>query len=155
MAPFSCGEVVDANRLNVQLLAAVPAFGLVFAGAKLGAKLWFAVRTRRVRSAGAVLADAGLLLNDLERLLVLDDGALGGSDALDDGSGSDGSGSSSSAEALSAEGLGELCVSLHRYQGLLDTAAISSRGVPKLLRSSAQDAKHVRTLPMSIIMKQN
>jgi len=32
-------EVVDSNRLNVQLLAAVPAFGLVFAGAKVGAKV--------------------------------------------------------------------------------------------------------------------
>lgn len=37
-------EVVDSNRLNVQLLAAVPAFGLAFAGAKVGAK----VNTERI-----------------------------------------------------------------------------------------------------------
>ena len=100
-------------------------------------QFWFAVRTRRVRSAGAVLMDAGAVLADLERLLALDD---------DETVAAEGSSSVSGQSVLSAEGLGELCVGLHRYQELLDTAALSSRGVPKLLRSSSEDAKNVRGL---------
>jgi len=117
------------------------------------------VRTRRVRSAGAVLADAGVVLGDLERLLALDGSSS--SSGCDDWSPSLSRGSSlsenttealevgrahtasSRSDVLSAQGLGELCVGLHRYQELLDTAAISSRGVPKMLRFSSENAKQV------------
>jgi len=106
------------------------------------------VRTRRVRSAGAVLADAGVVLGDLERLLALGGSSSSSSDipantTIEASGVRSTSSPRSKSDVLSAQGLGELCVGLHRYQGLLDTAAISSRGVPKMLRSSSENAKQV------------
>ena len=64
-------SLVDANRLNVQLLASVPALLLLVGGSRLSWALVHRLRTRGLRSMREVHAEMGERLTRLERCLVL------------------------------------------------------------------------------------
>eukprot|EP00966_Prymnesium_polylepis_P112853 2610376-Prymnesium_polylepis.1 len=64
-------DLVDANRLNVQLLASVPALLLVALGARLFFASLYTLRSRDLRSTRAVHAEMGECLARMERVLLL------------------------------------------------------------------------------------
>ena len=70
------GRLVDANRLNVQLLAAVPALVLLAAGSRLAVFALYSLRARALgrqtpRSARAAHAHGHDLLLRMERCILL------------------------------------------------------------------------------------
>lgn len=64
-------DLVDANRLNVQLLASLPAFVLLGFGSRAGFKLVNVVRTQGLRSMRQVHEEMGGVLGRLEHCLLL------------------------------------------------------------------------------------
>ena len=64
-------DLVDANRLNVQLLTSVPAVLLLAAGSRLSFKLAHVLITRGLRSMREVHDEMSSVLNRVERCLLL------------------------------------------------------------------------------------
>ena len=64
-------DLVDANRLNVQLLASVPALLLLAVGSRLFFTSLYTLRTRDLRSTRAVHAEMAECLTRIERCLLL------------------------------------------------------------------------------------
>jgi len=64
-------SLVDSNRLNMQLLASVPALLLLTGGSRLIGALVHRLSTRGLRSMRAVHSEMGGLLTRLERCLTL------------------------------------------------------------------------------------
>jgi len=94
----SIDELVDANRLNVSLLAAIPAFLLVRWGSQFIYTLLYQLRMHDVSGLKEAHFELTSLLRDLERLLILN----------------------KDQQQMSSEQLGEFIVSEQQYLLLLD-----------------------------------
>ena len=72
---LDAAETIDvlfqSNRINMQLLAVVPAVGIVFVGAKLFVRSLFHIRSKDLRPIASVHADMTDYLNSLESNVIL------------------------------------------------------------------------------------
>ena len=123
-------DLVDANRLNVQLLASVPALLLLAAGSRGSFALLHVLRTRGLRSMRQVHLEMGDVLRRLERCLILagaprpQAGQRVLSEDAQDASGVEGDGVGSwgarKEQVLQGAELGEFTLHLHSFLLLLD-----------------------------------
>jgi len=135
MAMGSIDELVDANRLNVQLLAAIPAFILVYVVSRVFFVALYSLSSGDLRPTGDVLAEMSDYLVQMERTLLLaghnQDVHLGVSEPSsqkEDNTDENVPGETRNEEpaALSSwvflekEELGEFVLTLHSYLLLLD-----------------------------------
>lgn len=96
----SIDHLVDSNRLNVQLLAAIPAFLLLSFGSRVFFTALFRVKSKDLRPKEEVLNEMSEYIIKIERCLLLSNN----SDESD----------------LYCEGLGELVLLIHSYLILLE-----------------------------------
>jgi nuclear-control-of-ATPase protein 2 len=110
----SIDNLIDANRLNVQLVAAIPAVLIIFYGTRALYTLWSNIRMKDFRLPRDVHAEMADYLKKIEECLVLSNYQL---DASSSTSLAGGEPMSSKANAKE---LGHLLLLLHSYLNLLD-----------------------------------
>ena len=98
----SIDVLVDANQLNIQLMAAVPAVLLVTLGTRFFVRSLYSLRSKDIRPIGDVHAQMAELLDSMETRLLL---ANGGNTAL---------------SALTPTELGDFVLDMYTYLVLLD-----------------------------------
>ena len=107
----SIDDLMDSNRLNVQLLAAIPAFLLVNFGTRLFFRTLYSLRSRDFVGLSNAKSEMADLLRSMERCLLL---ANHGNDFEQPES------TDSNTMALSANELGEFVLLMHQYLVILD-----------------------------------
>lgn len=107
----SIDDLMDSNRLNVQLLAAIPAFLLVNFGTRLFFRTLYSLRSRDFVGLSNAKSEMADLLRSMERCLLL---ANHGSDFEQPES------TDSNTMTLSANELGEFVLLMHQYLVILD-----------------------------------
>ena len=110
----SIDNLIDANRLNVQLVAAIPAVLIIFYGTRALYTLWSNIRMKDFRLPRDVHAEMADYLKKIEECLVLSNYQLDGSSST-----SLAGGEPMSSKANAKE-LGHLLLLLHSYLNLLD-----------------------------------
>ena len=144
MGLLNAAETIDvllqANRINLQLLAIIPGILAIVIGTRLFLRLfWFRFRTKSIRSISSVYAKMTEYLNELEHILLVSNPEVFSADSPR-GEGRDIGGASSSARrkqqqhqrqrpgqgqeksylSLNHRELGEFSLTLHNYLVLLD-----------------------------------
>ena len=125
-AMLTIDHLVDSNRLNIQLLASIPAFLLIKWGSRLLFTTIFRVRSRDLRPINGVLDEMYEYLLSIERCLLL----VG----LDDAK------STNTTLADQPSGLGEFVLLVHSYLILLDFVCPPTQSkLCESVQSSLQD----------------
>jgi nuclear control of ATPase protein 2 len=65
--------LLQANKINLQLLAVIPGIMMVIIGTRLLSRFWFRFRSREIRSIRAVYDEMTEYINELEHLLLVAD----------------------------------------------------------------------------------
>jgi len=101
----SIDVLLQANKINVQLLAIVPAFVLLTAVTRLSLRALFNLRTRDIRPLGAVYSDMTEYLNSMEAQILVSGSDVEGETVV---------------ESLTPRQLGTIVFFMYRYLLLLD-----------------------------------
>jgi hypothetical protein len=110
----SIDNLIDANRLNVQLVAAIPAVLIIFYGTRALYTLWSNIRRKDFRLPRDVHAEMADYLKKIEECLVLSNYQLDGSSSTSL------AGGEPMPSKANAKELGHLLLLLHSYLNLLD-----------------------------------
>jgi nuclear-control-of-ATPase protein 2 len=110
----SIDNLIDANRLNVQLVAAIPAVLIIFYGTRALYTLWSNIRMKDFRLPRDVHAEMADYLKKIEECLVLSNYQLDGSSSTSL------AGGEPMPSKANAKELGHLLLLLHSYLNLLD-----------------------------------
>mmetsp|Transcript_77207 Transcript_77207/g.221936 ORF Transcript_77207/g.221936 Transcript_77207/m.221936 type:complete len:202 (+) Transcript_77207:976-1581(+) len=137
-------EMVDENKLNSQILAAVPAFMLVYLTSRVGFSVVFFFRSRKISDSRTVYSRCTEYLADMERLLITGHGDATAITAPTKDAVVDANASLVSAGAgqwttgfVGVDAMGELILLMHKFTTLLEKAYFH---VPLLSsRHAAQD----------------
>ena len=119
---LDAAETIDvlfqSNKINMQLLAVIPAVGILFFGAKVFVRFLFSVRAKDLRPIASVHADMTDYLNELESNIILRKSKRGSSDDIDPTSNT--IAAQGTTHNLEEEELGEFALTLYNYLLLLD-----------------------------------
>ena len=115
----SIDNLIDANRLNVQLVAAIPAVLIIFFGTRALYTLWSNIRMKDFRLPRDVHAEMADYLKKIEECLVLSNYQLDGSSSASL-AGDVPISPKAVASCLRPKELGHLLLLLHSYLNLLD-----------------------------------
>jgi hypothetical protein len=120
----SIDNLIDANRLNVQLVASIPAVLIIFFGTRLLFVFWTNIRNKDFRLPRDVHAEMSDYLKKVEECLVLSshqlDGPTSSSTTAMEGAGREPAAPRAEASCLGQKELGQLLLLLHSYLNLLD-----------------------------------
>lgn len=100
-------NLVDANRLNVQLVASIPAVLIIFWGSRALYLLWSNVRMKDLRLPRDVHSEMSDYLKSMEEVLILANHETDSS-------------KTSSGACLGPKDMGKLLLLMHQYLNLLD-----------------------------------
>ncbi len=116
---LDAAETIDvlfqSNKINMQLLAVIPAVGIFFVGAKVFVRFLFSVRAKDLRPITSVHADMTDYLNQLESNIILSKGVV----ASNSSNSSDSKSIADDVEEKQKQ-LGEFALTLYNYLLLLD-----------------------------------
>jgi hypothetical protein len=116
----------ESNKINMQLMALIPAFGVFYVGAKIFVRFLFSIRAKDLRPITSVHAEMTDYLNELESNIILRKGGGGGQEKgaiiqqFDDSNGTKSTSLAMSGEEEETQQLGEFALTLYNYLLLLD-----------------------------------
>jgi nuclear-control-of-ATPase protein 2 len=120
----SIDNLIDANRLNVQLVATIPAVLIIFFGTRLLFVFWSNIRRQDFRLPRDVHAEMSDYLKKVEECLVLSnsqlDGPTSSSTTALEGAGRGPAAPRAEVSCLGPKEMGQLLLLLHSYLNLLD-----------------------------------
>jgi nuclear-control-of-ATPase protein 2 len=126
---LDAAETIDvlfqSNKINMQLLAVIPAVGILFVGAKVFVRFLFSIRAKDLRPITSVHAEMTDYLNELESNIILRKGGGGQEKGatiqqFDDSNRPKSTSSAISGEEEEKQQLGEFALTLYNYLLLLD-----------------------------------